>query len=94
MRFFLDLLKYLVYTTLYSTYLNNNIRRNALKRQTWSIEEIEELREKLNLTQEEFSREIPVCLNTYRRWKQGKFNPNRKAVRALNKLSLREQANA
>ncbi len=65
-----------------------------MKRSTWSIEEIEGLRKRLDLTQEDFAREIPVCLNTYRRWKQKKFSPNRKAVRALNGLSAREAAEA
>lgn len=58
-----------------------------MNRTIWTIEQIEELREELHLSQEELAREIPVCLNTYRRWKQGKFKPNRKAVRALNRIA-------
>ena len=83
----LDLSSSHVYTTLYSTQLIRKKEKTTLKKLSWSIEEIEELRDNLNLTQEEFAQAIQVCLNTYRRWKQKKFSPNRKAVGALNKLA-------
>jgi DNA-binding transcriptional regulator YiaG len=46
-------------------------------------EEIKELRQSMNLSQEAFAQEIGVTLNTVSRWENGHIHPNKLAIRAI-----------
>jgi DNA-binding transcriptional regulator YiaG len=47
---------------------------------------IEKIRKKLKLTQEQFAEKIGVCRETINRWENGHFKPCNLAVRQIEKL--------
>jgi putative transcriptional regulator len=51
-----------------------------------SGEDIKELRKSLNLSQEDFAREIGVTLNTINRWENEHVHPNKLAVKAIEQV--------
>lgn len=54
-------------------------------------QEIAELRRRLNMTQEQFAREVGVTVGTVNRWENGHFNPSPLAAKAIKKLTARVQ---
>ena len=48
--------------------------------------DIADLRRKLNMTQEQFARELGVTVGTVNRWENGRFRPSPLADRAIKKL--------
>jgi DNA-binding transcriptional regulator YiaG len=54
-------------------------------------QDIAELRRRLNITQEQFARELGVTVGTVNRWENGHFNPSPLATKAIKKLTARVQ---
>ena len=61
-----------------------------------AIEEIRQLREELNMTQENFAHEIGVTFATVNRWENGRTTPNKVAQKVLMLLEkkLRKMRNS
>ena len=53
------------------------------------VVDIADLRRRLNMTQEQFARELGVTVGTVNRWENGRFRPSPLAEKALKKLSTR-----
>ena len=53
------------------------------------VVDIADLRHKLNMTQEQFARELGVTVGTVNRWENGRFRPSPLAERAIKKLYAR-----
>ena len=53
------------------------------------VVDIADLRRKLNMTQEQFARELGVTVGTVNRWENGRFRPSPLAERAIKKLTAR-----
>lgn len=53
------------------------------------VVDIAELRRKLNMTQEQFARELGVTVGTVNRWENGRFRPSPLAERAIKKLTAK-----
>lgn len=53
------------------------------------VVDIADLRRKLNMTQEQFARELGVTVGTVNRWENGRFRPSPLAERAIKKLTTR-----
>lgn len=50
-------------------------------------DEIKQLRERMNLSQEDFARRLDVSTPTVQRWEKGKFVPSKLAEKQLLRLS-------
>jgi len=66
----------------------------ALEQQRMEPERIRLLRQKLQLTQEDFAHLIGVTFSTVNRWENGKSAPNRIAYRLLAGLEKKARAQA
>jgi putative transcriptional regulator len=53
------------------------------------VVDIADLRRRLNMTQEQFARELGVTVGTVNRWENGRFRPSPLAEKALKKLNTR-----
>lgn len=53
--------------------------------------DIAELRRRLEMTQEQFARELGVTVGTVNRWENGHFRPSPLAEREIRKLTVRVQ---
>jgi DNA-binding XRE family transcriptional regulator len=53
--------------------------------------DIAELRKRLDMTQEQFARELGVTVGTVNRWENGHFRPSPLAEREIRKLTARVQ---
>lgn len=62
--------------------------------ETMDPERIRALRQRLQLTQEDFAHLIGVTFSTVNRWENGKSTPNRIATRLLMGLERRQQQKA
>jgi putative transcriptional regulator len=51
--------------------------------------DVAELRKRLEMTQEQFARELGVTVGTVNRWENGRFQPSPLAERAIRKLTAR-----
>ena len=58
---------------------------NSKKRELAEL--IKDLREKLDLTQEQFASEVGVTFSTVNRWENGRGTPSPLAMRRINELS-------
>lgn len=52
--------------------------------------QIKDLRQRLQLTQEQFAQLLGVSVQTVQRWEQGVRKPSRLALQAINNLKLKE----
>ena len=66
-------------TTLPRTY----VRRNRMTPEEFDREKIRQLRQNLNMTQENFAHEIGVTFATVNRWENGRTTPNKVAQKVL-----------
>jgi DNA-binding transcriptional regulator YiaG len=65
-------------SSLTRTYIRSNPSRSEFDR-----ERIRQLREELNMTQENFAHEIGVTFATVNRWENGRTTPNKVAQKVL-----------
>ena len=65
-------------SSLTRTYIRSNATRAEFDR-----ERIRQLREELNMTQENFAHEIGVTFATVNRWENGRTTPNKVAQKVL-----------
>jgi len=65
-------------SSLTRTYIRSNLSRTEFGR-----ERIRQLREELNMTQENFAHEIGVTFATVNRWENGRTTPNKVAQKVL-----------
>jgi DNA-binding transcriptional regulator YiaG len=62
------------------------VRRSSLNGEGFDREKIRQLRQNLNMTQENFAHEIGVTFATVNRWENGRTTPNKVAQKVLKLL--------
>lgn len=77
--------KYIAYTIAYKI-----LQKNEPMKKISKTNSVREIRQKLELTQEQFAHRIGVSFSTVNRWENGKGDPSPLAMRAI--LGLQEES--